>query len=197
MALNLVVIIGSVREGRYGPRIADWFTGHARRHGAFDVDLIDPAGVDLPAALPADPQDLLATDRRPPALAALARTLRDADAFVVVTPEYNHSYPAPLKHLIDWHCTEWQAKPVGFVSYGGMGGGLRAVEHLRQVFIELHAAPVRDLISFDGHWTRFGADGTLTDPEGPDTAAKTLLDQLDWWATALHDARCTTPYTPS
>ena len=84
--------------------------------------------------------------------------LAAADAFVVVTPEYNHSYPAPVKTLIDWHFTEWQAKPVGFVSYGGMSGGLRAVEHLRGVFAELHAVTVRDTVSFHGAWDRFGPD---------------------------------------
>ncbi len=68
--------------------------------------------------------------------------------FVVVTPEYNHSFPGPLKAAIDRHVTPWQAKPVGFVSYGGISGGLRAVEHLRQVFAELHAVTVRETVSF-------------------------------------------------
>lgn len=192
MTLKLVVIIGSVREGRYGPYFATWFAGHARRHGAFDVDVIDLADVTLPAALPPGPQR---PDERPHAVAALSPRLDEADGFVVVTPEYNHSYPASIKHLIDWYQPEWHAKPVGFVAYGGMGGGLRAVEHLRQVFVETHSVPVRDLVSIDQHWSRVDEDGNLLDPDGPDAAAKTLLDQLGWWAGALRDARRAAPYT--
>ncbi|MGH3240582.1 MAG: NADPH-dependent FMN reductase [Spirillospora sp.] len=195
MALKLVVIVGSVRDGRYGPHFAGWFAERARRHGSFDVDVVDLVDIALPAALPAGPEQFEAGDGRTSAMAGLAQRLDDADAFVVVTPEYNHSFPASIKHLVDWHQHEWYAKPVGFVSYGGRGGGLRAVEHLRQVFVELHSVPVRDQVSFDQHWGLVDTDGRLLDPEGPDAAAKTLLDQLNWWASVLHDARRATPYT--
>ncbi|WP_433473191.1 NADPH-dependent FMN reductase [Spirillospora sp. CA-142024] len=193
MALKLVIILGSVREGRYGHHFANWFADRTRDHGAFDADVIDLADHPLPAALPAGPDQF--TGGRFAALAALARRLDEADGFVVVTPEYNHSYPASIKHLIDWHGSEWHAKPVGFVSYGGMGGGLRAVEHLRQVFTETHSVPVRDQVSFDQHWSRLDEDGRVLDAEGAEAAAKTLLNQLGWWATTLREARSTTPYT--
>ncbi len=117
-----------------------------------------------------------------------------ADAFVVVTPEYNHSFPAALKHAIDLADAEWRAKPVGFVSYGGMAGGLRAVEQLRLVFAELHAATVRDCVSFHGARERFGADGRPKDPAGCGAAAKKMLDRLAWWAEALRAARWTAAY---
>ena len=94
----------------------------------------------------------------------VSRRLDAADAFLVVTPEYNHSFPAPLKELVDGYGTEWHAKPVAFVSYGGISGGLRAVEHLRGVFAELHTVGVRDTVSFAGAWKRFGPDGMLRDP---------------------------------
>ena len=126
-------------------------------------------------------------------VAARAR-LAAADAFVIVTPEYNHSYPASLKTLIDWHFTEWQAKPVAFVSYGGLAGGLRAVEHLRGVLAELHAVTVRDTVSFHQAWERFGPDSRPVDPAECTTAAKTMLDQLVWWARALREARTARPY---
>ncbi|GGO64047.1 NADPH-dependent FMN reductase [Nonomuraea cavernae] len=76
-----------------------------------------------------------------------------------------------------------------------MGGGLRAVEHLRGVFAEMHAVTVRNTVSFDQPWERFGADGEPVDPDGPGGAAKELLDQLGWWGSVLHDARLATPYT--
>jgi NAD(P)H-dependent FMN reductase len=111
----------------------------------------------------------------------------------VVTPEYNHSFPASLKNVLDWHHTEWQAKPVGFVSYGGLSGGLRAVEQLRPVFAELHAVTVRDAVSFHMAWERFGEDGAPKD-DASVAAAKVLLDQLGWWGNALREARAKTPY---
>ncbi|SEL84972.1 NADPH-dependent FMN reductase [Nonomuraea pusilla] len=192
--MRLAVITGSVRTGRFGPKVTDWFAERVRVHGLFDLDVIDLAATPLPAALPATAEELQAAHERPAPMAELAGRLREADAFAVVTPEYNHSYPASLKLALDWHYTEWQAKPVGFVSYGGFGGGLRAVEHLRAVFAELHAVTVRNTISFDGHWARFDADGRLLDPDGPEGAAKALLDQLGWWAEALRRARSVTPY---
>lgn len=182
--LRTVVIIGSTREGRFGPTVAQWFVEQARTRADLDIDVLDLADVDLP--------DRLGSEA--PQLATESPRLAAADAFVVVTPEYNHSYPAPLKTLIYWHHREWQAKPVGFVAYGGMSGGLRAVEHLRGVFAELHATTVRDAVSFHGAWDRFDTDERPIDPAGCNAAAKVLLDQLGWWGHALRAARTAHPY---
>lgn len=111
----------------------------------------------------------------------------------MVTPEYNHSYPVALKNVLDWFRGEWHAKPVGFVSYGGISGGLRAVEHLRPVFAELHAVTIRETVSFHGAHGRFGENGEPVDPAAA-TAATALLDQLEWWARALQDARSARAY---
>jgi NAD(P)H-dependent FMN reductase len=188
---RLVVIVASTREGRFGLTVGSWFTGHARQRADLDVDVLDLADAALP--------DLLTGHgvRPPAAVTAVSGRLAAADAFVVVTPEYNHSYPAPLKTLIDWHHAEWQAKPVGFVSYGGMSGGLRAVEHLRGVFAEVHAVTVRDTVSFHNAWERFGPDTRPVDATGCTAAAKSMLDQLVWWAHALRDARSARPYVTS
>jgi NAD(P)H-dependent FMN reductase len=186
--LKLVLLVGSTRAGRFGPTVARWFAEQTARHGDFELDLLDLAELDLPAGLPAH-------DAAPdPRTTALAARLAAADAFVVVTPEYNHSYPAPLKDTIDRFRTEWHAKPVAFVSYGGASGGLRAVEHLRLVFGELHAAAIRNVVSFHNVWECFTGDGHPTDPAGHEAAAKNLLDQLLWWARALREARISRPY---
>ncbi|MEU3251499.1 NAD(P)H-dependent oxidoreductase [Streptomyces sp. NPDC006997] len=185
--LNLTLVLGSNRDGRFGPVVADWLLGHLRQRDDLTVRVVDPADTDLPTSLARTPE---AAD----ALARVTPKLSAADAFVVLTPEYNHSFPAALKNLVDWHYTEWRAKPVAFVSYGGLSGGLRAVEQLRQVFAELHAVTVRDTVSFPNAGGSFDADGRLKDPTGPDTAAKTMLDQLVWWATALKEARERRPY---
>jgi NAD(P)H-dependent FMN reductase len=185
--LRIAVIIGSTREGRFGPTVADWFvTGggtSAEDHGiAFDI--IDLAEADLPLTLAGFGQP------RPDAVAALAPRLAAADAFVIVTPEYNHSFPAALKNAIDWYNSEWRHKPVAFISYGGISGGLRAVQQLRQVFIELAAVPIRDSVSFHEYWNEFGADRSWPQPsEARDKAVRTLLEELVWSARTLRAGR--------
>jgi NAD(P)H-dependent FMN reductase len=170
--VKTAVIIASVREGRFAPVVARWFIRHASDQGQFDLDIID-----------------LAEGTK-----GLSARLTDAEAFVVITPEYNHSYPGPLKTVIDEHRDEWFAKPIAFVSYGGASGGLRAVEHLRIVFAELHAATLRDTVSFHGAWERFDDTGEPIDRKAVEAAADALLDRLTWWARALSTARHNDPF---
>ncbi|MGW0550422.1 NADPH-dependent FMN reductase [Streptomyces altiplanensis] len=187
--LSLAVIIGSARGGRLGDKVGHWFAQQAQTRGDLTVDVIDVLEHPLPMSMPAMGEE--PADHVRPVKDALSQRLAAADAFVVVTPEYNHSYPASLKNIIDWHLQEWAAKPVGLVSYGGMGGGLRAAEHLRQVFAEVHAMTVREMVSLHNPWTAF-ADGEA--PQGADAAAKKLLDQVAWWGKALRTARAEQPY---
>ncbi len=178
--LNLAVIIGSTRQGRFGDTIARWFARQAKPRADMALDVIDLAELDLPAVYPS--QAVAGVE-------AYAERIGRADAFVIVTPEYNHGYPASLKQAIDLTHGEWRAKPVGFVSYGGMSGGLRAVEQLRQVFAELSTVTVRDTVSFHNAWGRFDEAGEPRDPAPCEAAAKTMLDDLAWWARALRTAR--------
>jgi len=182
--LRLAVVIGSSRQGRFAPAVAEWLLARAEVRPDLTVTVVDVGALDLPHIFGAPA----------PEAAATGAALADADAFVIVTPEYNHSYPAALKNLIDAHGREWQAKPVGFVSYGGMSGGLRAVEHLRGVFAELHTVTVRDTVSFHNPWRSGAEPGGLAADEGADIAAKTLLDQVVWWGEALRAARAVRPY---
>lgn len=177
--LRLASIVGSVREGRFGPVVANWFAGETEQRGDVEIDVIDLAevrdgGNELPERF--------------------ASRIGAADAVVVVTPEYNHSFPASVKFAIDSLYAEWQAKPVGFVSYGGLSGGLRAVEHLRMVFAELHMVSVRETVSFHGARSEFDEAGRPREPQQAGAAAKALLDQLTWWAYALRQARAAHPY---
>ncbi|MEU1177141.1 NAD(P)H-dependent oxidoreductase [Streptomyces sp. NPDC005820] len=190
---RLVVLVGSVREGRFGPVVGSWVAEQARTHGGFEVDVVDLAEIDVPLALPAASPRFAGEDYpRPAGMAALTAALEGADAFVVVTPEYNHSYPASLKAAIDWHFTQWTAKPVAFVSYGGAAGGRHAVLHLENVLTELHAVTIRDGLAFPNYFTAW-EDGRPLDPQAAGYA-KTLLDQLAWWALALRTAREAVPY---
>jgi NAD(P)H-dependent FMN reductase len=178
--IRIGLIYGSTRVGRFCDKIAGWAAGQIESDGRFALDLIDPAAT--------------ATDGGEAQPQTLQKRIANGDAFVVVTPEYNHGYPAPLKALIDSVGAEWHAKPVAFVSYGGVSGGLRAVEQLRLVFAELHAATIRDAVSFAGAWEQFDDAGRLLNPDRPARSMKTLLRQLHWWAVALRDARAAVPY---
>jgi len=183
--LKLAIIVGSNREGRFGHVVANWFVTQAAERPDMEIDLIDLAKVDLPVALPR---------RHNAAISEYVERIGRSDAYVVVTPEYNHGYPAGLKQAIDLPPEEWKAKPVAFVSYGGQAGGLRAVEQLRQVFAELHAVTVRDTVSFHMAHRLFDEFGEPRESEGCTTAAKTMLNQLAWWAGALRTARLVRPY---
>ena len=184
--IKLAVIIGSIRQGRFGPTVANWFAGQAAGRDDLITDIVDLAETPL--------QLSMAAPDAAHALADLSPRLEAADAFVVVTPEYNHSFPAALKNAIDHHNAQWHAKPVGFVSYGGTSGGLRAVEQLRLVFAELHTVTIRETVSFHNAWSQFDDQGKPVSPAGCNGAAKTLLDQLTWWAQGLREARTVRPY---
>lgn len=182
---KVVAIYGSVRSRRYCDTIMKWVVGELRRHDAFEFRLLDPAEYE---------GERHAQDGA--AQAGAAQHLAWADAFVVVTPEYNHGYPAALKALIDSVNEPWQAKPVAFVSYGGVSGGLRAVEQLRLVFAELHAVGIRECVSFANPWEQFATDGVLPGDAGraSSKAMARMLSSLHWWAGALRAARLATPY---
>jgi NAD(P)H-dependent FMN reductase len=183
--LRLTVIIGSIREGRTGASIGRWFAARAGERGDVLLDVVDLAEAALPTVF---------GPTRSPEAAAFAARIAAADAYAVITPEYNHGYPAALKNAIDTCYTEWHAKPVGFVSYGGIAGGLRAVEQLRQVFGELHVAAIRDTVSFVLGPGLLDADGELAASPEHEKAATLMLDRLVWWGRALRQARLTSPY---
>jgi NAD(P)H-dependent FMN reductase len=173
--IKLAIIYGSTRNGRFCDTVAGWVIDAIRARGGFDV-------------VPVDPVEAHGDHE------TLRQQLSEAEAFVVVTPEYNHSFPGPLKSLIDAFNTEWQAKAVGFVSYGGISGGLRAVEHLRTVFAELHAVGIRDTVSFANAREHFDDNGALRDPGRAERSLERMLARLSWWASALRDARLAGAY---
>jgi NAD(P)H-dependent FMN reductase len=184
--VKVALIYGSTRKGRFCDKVGGWTALQIAAKSEFWLDVIDPAAPSPPFGSGAGEENDVIT---------LAQRIAKADAFVVVTPEYNHGYPAPLKSLIDSVGVEWHAKPVAFVSYGGVSGGLRAVEQLRLVFAELHTVTIRDAVSFAGAWEQFDDQGRLVKPERAQRSMDILLERLHWWAVALRNARGTAPYT--
>ena len=181
---TLAVIIGSVREGRIGHSVARWFVDQLQGDApdGMRLDVIDLASLDLPEDLSGGGD----TD-------ALSERIERSDAVVIITPEYNRGYPGLLKNAIDAVTSPWAAKPIGFVAYGGVSGGLRAVEQLRPVFAELHAVTVQAVVALPYAWDSLDADGALRAPRA-ESAAATMLRQLQWWAHALRHARTASPY---
>ncbi|MFD0362456.1 NADPH-dependent FMN reductase [Nocardia sp. GCM10030253] len=187
--VRVALILGSTRIGRFGPTVADWFAGRLRRRRDVELDPIDLAAVKLPDQLTDHDQPVPALVRN------LGKRLAAADAFVVVTPEYNRSFPAAVKNAIDWFDTEWAAKPVTVVSYGRDSDGSQAAAQLRQVFGELNAVPIRRTVAIAKVWQRFAADGSWPRRDAElDESVNGAVDQLLWWAHALRDARARAPF---
>jgi len=173
---NLTIIIGSTRPGRAGAAIAQWFAARAKDHGGFDVTVVDLAEVGLPLLdEPNHPRLRQYTRQHTKDWSAV---IDAADAFVFITPEYNHGYSAALKNAIDYLHHEWLHKPVGFVSYGGVAAGTRAMQQLKQVVTALRMLPVYDSVNIPFHVQLLDSDGVLGPNEVMDKAADTMLDEL-------------------
>jgi NAD(P)H-dependent FMN reductase len=172
---RLSIVIASTRPGRAGVPIAEWFAARARAHGAFAVEIIDLAEVDLPFMdEPNHPRLRRYVHAHTQAWSARVDA---ADAFVFVTPEYNYGFTAPLKNAIDYLHEEWQHKPVGFVSYGGVAAGTRAVQMLKQVVTTLKMVPLVEAVSIPFH-TQFIADGVVQANDVVEQAATVMLGEL-------------------
>jgi NAD(P)H-dependent FMN reductase len=173
---NLTIIIASTRPGRAGAAVAQWFTERAKRHGGFDVTVADLAEIGLPLLdEPNHPRLGQYTREHTREWSAIADA---ADAFVIVTPEYNAGYPAALKNAIDYLHHEWQGKPVGFVSYGGNSAGRRAVQQLKQVVTQLRMLPVNDDVSIQRFAQFQDSDGSFRPDAVTEQSADTMLDEL-------------------
>lgn len=141
----LQIIIASTRPGRVGLPVATWFDGVAREHGAFEVEVLDLAAIGLP--LLDEPGHPVARAYQHPHTVAWSETIDRGDAFVLVHPEYNHSYNAALKNALDYLHAEWNYKPVGFVSYGGVSAGTRAQAALKPVLGALRMTPTVEAVN--------------------------------------------------
>lgn len=173
---KLSVVIASTRPGRAGVPIAEWFAARARAHKAFDVELIDLAEVDLPFM--DEPHHPLLRRYEHDHTKAWSARVDAADAFVFVTPEYNYGFTAPLKNAIDYLHAEWQYKPVGFVSYGGVAAGTRAVQMLKQVVTTLKMVPLVEAVSIPFHPQFIDEDSVVKANDLLERAGTAMLDEL-------------------
>jgi NAD(P)H-dependent FMN reductase len=172
---KLLVIVASTRPGRVGRPVADWFLEAAREHGGFEIEEADLLELNMPMLdEPNHPRLRNYTHEHTKKWSA---TVDAADAIVWVTPEYNHSYPASLKNAVDYLFHEWQYKPVGFVSYGGIAAGTRSVQALKPVAQAVGLVSVVNLVNLA--WVHSHLqDGVFVAGEDEKTAAETMLDEM-------------------
>ena len=187
---RLMIIVTSTRPVRVGRTIADWFRTQAEDHGAFDIDFVDLRELDLPFMdEPNHPR--LATYTKQHTLDWSAR-VDAADAFVFVMAEYNHSYTAPLKNALDYLLREWAYKPVGFVSYGGVAAGTRAVQAIKPTCVVMRMVPVSDAV-YIPFFAQHMEDGVFNATEDFDKSASVMLSELQRVTEALVPLRAPKP----
>ncbi len=179
MSPRLHIVICSTRPGRVGPSVAEWFHQFSARHGKFDARLIDLAEFKLPVydepVHPARQQYQHAHTK------AWSESVAAADAYVFVTPEYNYNPPPSLVNALDYVYKEWNYKPCGFVSYGGVSGGLRAVQTAKLQVTTLKMMPMMEGVMVPMVASQIGDGGRFNSNELIDKSAATLLDELLYW----------------
>jgi NAD(P)H-dependent FMN reductase len=199
--LNLKIIVGSTRPGRAADHVIPWITGLAKQHPAFTVELLDLR--DWPLPFFAETLQTVEDPRDPSYSEPLVRRwnqrIAEGDAYLFITPEYNHSVPGVLKNAIDsvFASFAFRYKPAAFVGYsGGIAAGIRAIEHLAHIAIEAEMVPLRTTVLIPVVGAAFGQDGEPRDPRAAATAG-IMLDDLAWWAAVLRRAREDNPLPPA
>jgi len=188
LAMSLVVqtIICSTRPGRVGPTIARWFHDAAVAHGKFDARLVDIADFNLPVY--DEPKHPMMQSYEHDHTKAWSASVAQADAFVFVTPEYNYGPPPALVNALNYLYREWNYKPASFVSYGGVSGGLRAVQMEKQILTTLKIMPIPEQVSVHMAGQHI-EDGVFKPGPMQEASAGKALDELHRWAEALKPLR--------
>ena len=186
--LQIGVILASTRQGRRGESYARWIHELVGQRPGVRVELLDLREHHLGAYEAAAMPPAIEKSYTDPIARRWSDLVSSLDGYVIVTPEYNHSYPGQLKNAIDHVHTGWWYKPVSFVSYGGSASGARAVEHLRNTLVEVRMVPVRGEVNIRLIGLQTDDAGRPTDPLYARVAGG-MIDQLLWWARVCKDGR--------
>ena len=186
--MHLQIVIASTRPNRAGLPIGSWFVEQARRHEKFEVEVVDLASLNLPMF--DEPRHPRLRQYEHDHTKRWSSVVSRAEAFVFVTPEYDHGAPPSLVNALDFLVHEWMYKPVGFVSYGGVSGGVRAVDMLKVIVTALKMMPMFETVAlpFFSQWMD-QEKRTFAPPKVQEDAARVMLDELHKWATALRTMR--------
>ena len=183
---RLGVVVASVREGRVGAAVADWLLERARQHSGFEVELLDLKTIGLPML--SEPNHPRLQNYTQDSTKRWSATIAALDAFVFVTPEYNYGSPPALINALDTLYVEWSYKPVGFVSYGGVSGGLRSVQMTKMMLTTFKLVPIVEAVSIP-FVARELQDGRFPGSEKFDKSAHAMLAELLKWTNALRVLR--------
>lgn len=184
---RLHIIIASTRPGRIGPAVAEWFARYAEKQGQFDARVVDLAGFNLPVY--DEPRHPAMADYEHAHTKAWSKSVAAADAYVFVTPEYNFNPPPSLINALNYVYKEWNYKPAGFVSYGGVSGGLRAAQTAKLLVTTLRMVPVVEGVAVPMAWEQLDEEGCFTSNALIDNSAESLLAELARWTPALKSMR--------
>jgi len=185
--IRLKIIVASTRTGRKGPAVATWILNIAKQNTNFETSLLDLKEIDLPFH---DEPEMPATQKYTKAhTKEWSRIIDEADAFIIVNPEYNHGYSAPLKNALDYLFKEWNYKPVAFVSYGGIAGGTRAAQMLVQVVSALKMMPLTESVHVPNFSKFITPEGLFVPEKYAEKSADTMLKELAVWAENLKTLR--------
>lgn len=187
MKYQLKVIIGSTRPSRKGHLVADWFLSLLEQHKSFEVEVLDLKEINLPFMDEVEHPKLqkYANEHTK----KWSRTIHSADAFVIVTPEYNFGYPASLKNALDYLSSEWEDKPLGFVSYGGVSAGTRAVQALKLPATTMGMMPLPQAVNVPFFTQFITKEGVFEGNDVLEKSAHLMLDKLSNWTEALKGMR--------
>jgi NAD(P)H-dependent FMN reductase len=187
MALKLQTIICSTRPSRVGPVIAQWFHEQATEHGKFETQLVDLAAFKLPVF--DEPEHPRLQNYRHEHTKAWSASVASADAYVFVTPEYNYNPPPSFVNAVNYLVKEWGYKPAGFVSYGGVSGGLRAAQAAKLLVTSVKMMPMSEGVGIP-NFPQFMDDSQNFRPNDLVVASvKPMLDEMHRWAEALKPLR--------
>jgi len=184
---QLKVILASTRPSRKGPAVANWILQHCHEHDRFEVELLDLKTINLPFL--DEPEHPRFRKYQHEHTKAWSRIIDGADAFIIVTCEYNYGFPATLKNALDFLFQEWGDKPVGIVSYGGVAAGTRAAQMLKPVLLALNTMPLNTSINIPFFTQHIDEDGIFTSNEPLDKSAGQMLKELEKWSGILKEAR--------
>jgi NAD(P)H-dependent FMN reductase len=185
--LKIKVILGSTRPNRFGEQAAHWIFDKAKQRSGLDVELLDLRDFPMPFFEEPIPPGMAKDGYTHPVVTRWREKIREADGFIIASPEYNHGYPAVLKNALDYVYFAWNRKAVGFVSWGGLGGG-RCVEQLRGVAIELDMVPIRWAVHMVNFWALLDDKGRINTASF-EQSGDALIEHLTWWTRALKTAR--------
>lgn len=180
---NLSIVIGSTRPSRKGIVLAEWITKLAEENGNFNVKVLDLKKIDLPFL--DEPHHPRLKQYQHEHTKQWSREIEGSDAFIFVSPEYNYGFAAPLKNAIDYLFFEWQYKPVGFVTYGGISGGIRALQMIKQVVTALNMMPLVEAVNVPNFTKLINKENQFEAAEEHVKTANALFTSLSNWSDAM------------